>query len=595
MRQTHNLRFIEGRPPMSIAIPQLAAEHPTEPTTLDRDLHELADHKQTWATLPIAKKIELLVAVKHNVLPVAERWVQAAVRKKGIPAGSPLVGEEWVSGPWALLYGLSCYVKTLEDIAAHGRPVIRPIAIRRAANGQVIVDVFPASLYDRLLLSGVTAEVWMEPDVTPENLSEHMAGLYHQANPVGKVALVLGAGNIASIAPLDVLNKLILEGQVCVLKMNPVNEYLGPFFEEIFKPMSDFVKVVYGGGDVGARLCEHPLVDEIHVTGSARTHDAIVFGVGKDGEARKAKDQPRNPKRVTSELGNVSPVIVVPGPWSAADLQFQAENIATMKMHNAGFNCIAAQVLVLPAAWDKSQALVDAVKTTLRALPNREAYYPGAGERQKSALGAHPDAEVLDTSGVPRTLIANLPCDRADELCFVEEAFGGVLAETRLPGEFPAEFLRNAVTFCNQTLWGTLGANILIHPATMKELGAVFDEALVALRYGCIAINTWTGVGFLLTQTTWGAFPGHARNDIQSGHGVVHNALLFDRPQKSIVRAPFYPFPRGLGHGQAAILPKPPWFITNHQAHQVTRKLTYFEAEPSPLKLPSIFLSALRG
>jgi aldehyde dehydrogenase (NAD(P)+) len=129
----------------------------------------------------------------------------------------------------------------------------------------------------------------------------------------------------------------------------------------------------------------------------------------------------------------------------------------------------------------------------------------------------------------------------------------------------------------------------------MKELGDALEDAIAELRYGCVAINTWSGVGFLLAQTSWGAFPGHARNDIQSGSGVVHNSLLFDRPQKSVIRAPFYPFPRGVAHGQAAILPKPPWFITNKRAHETMRKLTGFEAAPSALKLPSIFMSALLG
>ncbi|HEX6837323.1 MAG TPA: aldehyde dehydrogenase family protein, partial [Polyangia bacterium] len=496
------------------------------------------------------------------------------------------------------LYGLSQFIHTLDEIERHGRPRIPRSAVRRARNGQVVVDVFPSSFYDRLLLSGVTGEVWMEPDVTPENLDEHVAGFYRTANPVGKLALVLGAGNIASIAPLDVLYKLVAEGQVCILKMNPVNEYLGPFLEEAFAPLikQDFVRVVYGGGDIGAWLCEHPLVEEIHVTGSARTHDAIVFGAGAAGEARRKKDEPKNPRRVTSELGNVSPTIVVPGPWTAADLQFQAENIATQKMHNGGFNCIAAQVLVLPEAWEQSQALVDAVKQTLRAQPNRLAYYPGAGERQKSAMRAHPNAELLDeaTSGVPRTFVPGVPCE-GETFCFREEAFGGVLSETRLPGADARSFLANAVAFCNDKLWGTLGANLIVHPSTMKELGGALEDAIAELRYGCVAVNTWSGVGFLLAQTTWGAFPGHARNDIQSGTGVVHNSLLFDRPQKSVVRAPFYPFPRGMAHGQAAILPKPPWFITNKRAHEVTRKLTFFEAAPSPLKLPSIFISALRG
>jgi len=584
---------------MSIVIPHSVAAHPTAHETLERDLAALDAHKNAWVKLPIAKKIELFEQTKRETARVAERWVQAAVSAKGIPDGSPLAGEEWTSGPWALLYGLSQYIKSLEQIAKHGRPQIDKSDVRRAKNGQVVVDVFPSSLYDRLLLSGVSAEVWMEPDVTPENLDDNVAAHYRDPNPVGKVVLVLGAGNIASIPPLDVLYKLVNEGQVCMLKMNPVNEYLGPFFEEAFKPLilEGFVRVAYGGRDVGEWLCNHKLVEEIHLTGSARTHDAIVFGTDPSSDARRAMNQPKNRRRVTSELGNVSPTIVVPGPWAPADIQFQAENIATMKMHNGGFNCVAAQVLVLPEAWDKAQTLLDAVKTTLRALPNRKAYYPGAGQRQKDAVKAHPEAELIDGNGegVPRTLVPAVPATRRDDFCFRQEAFGGVLTETRLPGADARAFLANAVAFCNDTLWGTLGANLLIHPSTVKELGDAFDDALAKLRYGCIAINTWTGVGFLLTQCSWGAFPGHTPNDIQSGIGVVHNSLLFDRPEKTVVRAPFYPFPRGLGHGQAAILPKPPWFVTNKKAHEVARKLTYFEADPSPLKLPGIFISALRG
>ena len=46
-------------------------------------------------------------------------------------------------------------------------------------------------------------------------------------------------------------------------------------------------------------------------------------------------------------LGGVSPTIVIPGKWSAADLRFQAEHVATQKRHNNGFNCIASQVLII--------------------------------------------------------------------------------------------------------------------------------------------------------------------------------------------------------------------------------------------------------
>ena len=86
----------------------------------------------------------------------------------------------------------------------------------------------PHSMWDRLLLNGVRAEVWMEPDVTRANLAQHTAGGY--AHPAGgKVALVLGAGNIAAIAPLDCLHKLFVDNEVVLLKMSPVNDYLTEF------------------------------------------------------------------------------------------------------------------------------------------------------------------------------------------------------------------------------------------------------------------------------------------------------------------------------------------------------------------------------
>lgn len=80
------------------------------------------------------------------------------------------------------------------------------------------------------------------------------------------------------------------------------------------------LRFVAGAADVGAALCRHPEVDDIHLTGSDRTYDAIVFGPGSEGAARKATGERQLDKPVSAELGNVSPVIVVPGRWSAADM-----------------------------------------------------------------------------------------------------------------------------------------------------------------------------------------------------------------------------------------------------------------------------------
>ncbi len=59
---------------------------------------------------------------------------------------------------------------------------------------------------------------------------------------------------------------------------------------------------------------------------------------------------------------------------------------------------------------------------------------------------------------------------------------------------------------------------------------------------------------------------GNTPEDIQSGIGVVHNALLFDSSQKSVARAPFRPFQRSLGHPLDGLTVKPPWFLNNRTA-----------------------------
>jgi hypothetical protein len=59
------------------------------------------------------------------------------------------------------------------------------------------------------------------------------------------------------------------------------------------------------------------------------------------------------------------------------------------------------------------------------------------------------------------------------DICFTQESWCGVTAQTALPGADAAEYLRNAVRFCNETLWGTLNAGIIVHPKTVESLGGV--------------------------------------------------------------------------------------------------------------------------
>jgi len=560
----------------------------------DAALDALDAAKDTWAQTSNAERLALLAQVKDNLMSVSQGWAETAARKKQIPEGSPLVGEEWISGPYAFMAGCNGLMQTLSEM--EGKAFLKHLPTRELVTGQLAVKVLPHSIWDHLLLSGVKAEVWMQKGVNAGNLHKHAAVAYDlpAAQRKGKVALILGAGNIASIAPLDVFQKLFLENQVCILKMNPVNDYLTDYLRIAMKPLidRDFVRIVKGDGAAGAYLTEHPIIEELHVTGAASTHDAIVWGVGKEGEANKKAGTPKNSKRFTSELGAVCPTIVVPGPWSGADLKFQAEHIATQKLHNSGFNCVACQVLIMPKGWEKGAKLMDNVRKVM-TKSTRLAYYPGAGDRLNAFKGKAKSSEAVARGAAPSAIIN----DVNDAKWFREnEVFAPAMSMHEMDAPDAETYLVNAIAYANDQLHGTLGANILIHPKTIRKIGKKrFEEIVADLRYGGIAINAWTGLAFLATACPWGAFPGHTPEDVQSGIGTVHNTFMLENTERTVVQAPWRPFPRGLMSLQFTLLPRPPWFITNKKQHKVGILLTKFQYKPSWFKLPRIFLNALLG
>ena len=582
---------------MTIAVRQGAPQFPTAsgsipPSThdeMDAAVQALQSHKDEWVSLPVSKRVALLDRIIKDFTAVAPRWVAACAQAKGIAADSSLLGEEWGAGMWPVLRNLRLLRQALIDIEASGRPKI-PGPVTTRPDGQVVAQVFPQTLYDRLFLSGVRAEIWMEPGLTIAELPQTQAIVYQNKEHQGKVALVLGAGNVASIGPMDILYKLFVEDQVVLFKANPVNAYLGPLMEEGFQALvtPGFLRIVYGGALEGAYLCNHLGVDEIHITGSDKTFDAIVFGAGPEGAERKAKHQPLLTKHVTGELGNVSPVIVVPGPWSQSDLAYQAEHLVSMLTNNAGFNCNATRVIIQHAGWTQRDQLLQKMQQLLARVPLRTAYYPGAKERQSAFVVAHPEAKQIGTPSdeqLPWTLVAGVDPGNEDDVCFTTEAFCSLFAETALDASGVSEYIDRAVAFANEHVWGTLNATLLVHPRSLKDpsIAAAVERAIANLRYGTVGINYWAGTNFTLGVTTWGAFPGHDIDDIQSGNGVVHNTLMFSRPQKTVLRAPF------------RSMLTPPWFVTQGRtASRVFPKFVTFEASPSPWKVPGMIWSAMR-
>lgn len=564
----------------TLVIPEAEAVIPaTELADCDAVLERLTKSKQAWVETSVPERIKLLKACMDATQAAAEEWVAASCKGKGFAAGSAGEGEEWLGGVMPTMRNLRLLVESLEQ---GGQPSLP--GLRKHANGQWIARVFPANLQDRALFTGFTADIWIEPgeEATQGRIyRDKAAGKLGE----GKLALVLGAGNQSSIGPMDALYKLIIDDEVVCLKMNPVNEYIGPVLDKAFKPLADkgFFAVVYGGAEVGKHLCNHPLVDTIHITGSERTHDAIVWGGDRSKhEEFKASGQLQNAKPITSELGCVTPILVVPGPWSDSEIEFQARHVASMVTHNASFNCNAGKVLLVAGGWDKRDAFLAKVNEKLAAFPSRKAYYPGARQRYQAFLDQYPSAKALsaDSEGVvPWTVIPNVPA-KDGEYALTNEAFCGVLAQVDIDATTADEFLAKAVPLCNDTIWGTLSCMMLVHGKTRKQYRAQVDQAITDLRYGGIGVNVWAGVVYGLVVTTWGAHPGHTLEDIGSGIGVVHNTMLLDHPQKSVIEAPFI------------IKPTPAWFTDGKNLPALGRKLVGYEHSPSWLRVPGVAIAA---
>ena len=556
----------------------------TSATSLERCdalVQSLAAKKDTWVRTPNARRIQLLERCIDRCVAVAEEWVRHACRAKGLDFLSPRSGEEWLAGPMPVVRNLRMLA---ESIADNGAPRIKNMERR---GDQWIVEIFPDSFVESLMYRGFKAEVWIEPGQEPSQGKIYREKATGELPP-GKVALVLGAGNVASIGPMDALYKLFVEDEVVILKTNPVNEYLKPYWEEAFRPLIDegVFCVVRGGAEVGKHLTNHAAVDTIHLTGSDRTYDAIVWGGDPEERAqRKATGQKALDKPISSELGAVTPILVVPGPWNKYELDFQARNVASMVANNASFNCNAGKLLVTSSRWPLREKFLGLVEKHLAETPPRAAYYPGAQQRYDGFLEAYPNARPLGPRSarvVPWTIIPDVP-PTAGEYALRTEAFCGILAETALPSKDPGEFLTDMVEFANESCWGTLSCVVIAHPATQKGYGEAFEDAIASLRYGGIAVNCFAGVIYALVGPTWGAFPGHTDEDIRSGRGVVHNTFMFDHPQKSVVRAPFH------------IDPTPAWFADHKTGDQLGPALVKFEARPSLMRLPTVLPAAMRG
>jgi aldehyde dehydrogenase (NAD(P)+) len=564
-----------------------AASFPaTEPRALDAAVARVREAAPRWARASLAERIGLARSMLRGLDRNAERGVRAACEAKSLPIDAPAAGDEWLAAYVAVRI-LRQLVTSLSAIARRGTTPLGRLG--ETVDGRVSAAAFPPNLLDAALFPRVRAEVHFQEGIRPRDVHERRARFYKARGHDGRVCLVLGAGNFNAIPPTDVAAKVFNEGKVCVLKMSPVNAYLGPVLEDAFAEAiaRGVVAVVYGGAEVGEYLAHHSGVDEVHITGSAATHDRIVWGApGPEADARRARGAPLLEKEITSELGDISPVLVVPGPWDARTLAFQAESVAGMVTVNASFLCIAVQALVLPGGWRHREAFLAGVERYMNATPPRPAWYPASAERYRRLTEGRAGLRRSAHSGelLPWTLVTGVDAHADDEL-WRREAFCALLAETQIGSEDPVEYLERAVGFANERLHGTLSANVIVHPDTLADpaVAAAFERALRRLRYGTVSVNCWTGYGYGFVVTPWGGFPGQPLTDVRSGRGFVHNTLMLEDVEKTVIRHPVTQPVKNL------------YFPTHRTPHRVVPRLIELEARRRWASLPGVLAAALRG
>jgi aldehyde dehydrogenase family protein len=565
-----------------------ATPPPTSAPKLNEAVAKVREGATRLVRLSLDDRVALARSMQAGYLAIAKESVHAACAAKGIPLGTPLEGEEWTLGPWFVVRHLRLVQQALLAIKHTGNTTIGPLG--RTADGRLTTQVFPAGSIDGTLFKGVRIDVHHRQGVTEQDLNASRAPFYKGRAHDGRVVVVLGAGNVNGIPSLDVITKIFNEGKACILKMNPVNGYLGPYLERAYAQAirDGYLAIVYGGAEEGAYLVRHSGVDEIHITGSDKTYDLMVWGPpGAERDLRKRENRPVLDKPITAELGGVAPVLVVPGPYAEKELMFQAEDVASGLTCNAAFDCNANRVVVLPRGWPLRERFLNGLRQALEKAADRVAYYPGARDRWERFTANHRGTNIGGkTSGaLPWTVVIGMDPDAKAEPLFTEESFAPIIVEVAVGSPDPVEFLENAVTFANDRLWGTLSAGLVVHPQTMKDktTAEAVEQAIARLRYGAVTVNAWSGLLFAFCNPPWGAHPSSTPADIQSGAGWVHNTPMLEGIEKAVMRHPL------------TMMPKPAYSLSHRSAHQLMPRMTALEEQASWMKVPAVLAAAIKA
>lgn len=527
---------------------------PPPPPGPDRhgdDLAALQRGQTRWATRSFADRVELLAECQRTLAAHAGAWVAASCAAK-LATGLPhVIAEEWASGPLPVARHLSL-LRSMHADLAQGRLPSLPGPAKSIRDGAIVPALPIATLRDRWLLRGHTAQVRVGP-----------GPLQREPSRDGGVRLVLGAGNVTSMPIGDALHAIFQQGASVLLKLSPLHRDLLPEFARALAPLlgADLLRLCVGDGALGQSLARRQEFAAVHLTGAPSTWQLLRTDPALRG------------KELSAEVGNVTPVLVVPGRWPLRALLAAARQLAAWIGSNAGCTCVAPRVVLLAAEWPQRTWFVQRVQQELQALPGRPPFYPDAALRWARATGSPPPDGPLP----PRLQLANAPADQLPQLR--EEIFAPVATAVTLPGADAGAFLANAVRFVNDHVFGRLAAVVLGPDRVLARAPQPVARTLDELPHGTVALNAWPAIGYALGTTPWGVPDGAP---VATGRGFVHGTLCLVAPRKVVLRGPLSGWP------------PPPWLPWHRRGAPALAALTQFYLAPSLARLLPVAAAALR-
>ena len=540
---------------------------------IDRFISTLRTKSKEFNSISNVHLASMLEETISNIKEVSYFWATICSDNKGTTK-TPAEGEEWLGGPFASVLATQYYIESLTND--------NELDEDKFNNSENSYKVFPNNFIERITFPFIDAKVYFNKSMSFNDINK-FRGFSKRYDIDPSITLVLGAGNFSSIPYLDVLYHLITRRSVILLKLNPVNDYLKPVFEKVFKNFIERGYIIVTNGNINESkyMSTHPGINHIHLTGSDKTYEDIVYGRKLTDKERSVKSLSKtNIKSITSELGNVTPFIIHPGKWSTSEIKYQARKIVTGKLNNNGFNCIAAQVVVLPDGWGQTETLIKYVKYYMNKAKDRKAYYPESIERLTKLEKDKSYERVNSLSCVTPHLTREIKAYNKYEL---DEVWSSTIYFKKIEYSNAEDYVQKSTDYCNTELWGNLGVSVIIKNHNNKFNKQITSSYIEKLNYGTIAINEWAAIGYIIPQLPWGGHPGNKDNDIQSGQSVVHNSMLFESPLKGIVETKF----------RISRLIDPPWFITNNKSRRLFMNLTYFQINNTKINLIKLIFSTL--